>query len=294
MLVTDTSQDIPDPSEVPDAVDLMLKSQEARIVALEIGAKKTPLKRMTESVSASALFLGLILTFVTLYDAFVTKPKAERISRLSQFNQAVNSAAKTRQELMRLQMQTTDPQLQLAMASQATPQVLNDISTARAMLNDMNNDDVGISQLSILISEAFTAGDLDSAKNFVARAVELTGRTLFQRSEALRYQGRYLFASGDPAKGRKSYLEALNALGDSPGVTMARAYDLGDLVLLEYSLGDCTSAAEDLQMFATTLALPHVTPQARSQMAITTRAQIAQLQNQHCPAPQDLEALLHN
>ena len=102
-------------------------TQQSGVAPRSIGKppEKSPFKKLTESASASALFLGLVLTFVSLHDAFISKPAADRISRLSQFNQAVNAAAKARQELATLQMQTADPQLRLAVASIVTPQILN-------------------------------------------------------------------------------------------------------------------------------------------------------------------------
>src|SRR5216684_3026066 len=108
---------------------LLVAGLQARVEKLESEGNKTLLKAITTSASTSALLLGLVLTFASLHDVFVAKPEADRISRVSQFNQAVNSAAKTRQELVQLQMQTTDHKLQLAAAQMATPRVLNDIST---------------------------------------------------------------------------------------------------------------------------------------------------------------------
>jgi hypothetical protein len=154
-------------NDADNAILLMLKSQETRIAQLEAGAKKTIFKRLTESASASALLLGLILTFVSLREAFVTKPEADRIGRLSNFNQAVNSASQKRREQIRSQMQTQDPNLQSAMNSAIQPEILNDISTARAILRDLSDRDVGISQLNVLTYEALTAGDIESAKTFI-------------------------------------------------------------------------------------------------------------------------------
>jgi hypothetical protein len=277
-----------------DAVLLMLKSQEIRIAELENAVKKTLFKKLTESASASALFLGLVLTFISLYDAFVTKPEADRINRLSQFNQAVNSAAKSWQDTIQLQYQITDPQVQQAMASAAMPRILNDISTARAILPYLGTSDIGISQLIVLMSVAFTTGDLDSVKGFVTRAVDKTDVTPYLRAEAKRYEGKYLFASGDPVQGRKSYEAALSALGNSPGAVSTKAYDLGELVVLEFSSGDCGSAAADLQSLVATLKLPQIAVQHRLQMATTVKSQLIQLQGQHCPTLQNLDALLGN
>lgn len=158
-----------------EAILLMLKSQETRIAQLETETKKTLFKRLTASASASALFLGLILTFGSLREAFVTKPEADRISRLSHFNEAVNSVVQRRQELIKLQAQNPNPQLQLAMASSTTTGILNDISTARAILRDLSDKDIGISQLTVLFNELFTAGDSGKRQEHRGTRNELDG-----------------------------------------------------------------------------------------------------------------------
>jgi hypothetical protein len=277
-------------TEGHDAILLTLRNQEARIAKLEKSSPRTLFERLTASATASALFLGLVLTAASLYDAIVAKPRADRISALGRFNDAVNSAAKVSQDLA-VQMQTNNAQLQLAVMSQAAPQILNDISTAKALLRELNNDDVGIPQLIVLISGAFTAGDLDSVKEFADRGVKLTNVTPYLHAEAERYEGKYLFASGDPTKGRAAYEAAVSALGTSSAFAAERAFILADLVLEEYTSGDCQTAAADLQDLAAALKLPQVTPQARAQVGQTTKAQLLQLQDQHCPAPQALDVL---
>jgi hypothetical protein len=267
----------------------LLRSQEARSVKLEDESQKTFWKRMTTSASTSALFLGLVLTFASLFDTFVSKPEADRISRISQFNQAVNAAAKTRQEILQ---SSQDPKLQVAIQSEAVPQILNDLSTARAMLRDLATDDVGIPQLTILISEAFTAGDIVAAKEFVARAVSKTDATPYLRSEAKRYEGRLYFLTGDPVRGWQSYQDALSALGDSQFVMAARAYDLGDLVLIEYPTGACEHAETDLKRFVETVRGPDVPQQARLQLLAVVRSQLGQTQGPRCPFPENLPTLL--
>jgi len=280
MSVAESPQEV---NDADNAIVLMLKSQETRIAKLETEAKKTIFKRLTESASASALFLGLILTFLSLREAFVTKPETDRISRLSNFNQAVNSAAKKRKEQILLEIQNPDPKLLLAMASATTTEILNDISTARAMLRDLRDEDVGISQLTVLLNESFTAGDIESAKTFVTRAVNLTGLSPYERSEALRLEGRYFFAKGDFANGRQSYIAALRALGDSPGITAAKAFDLADLIPMEYASGDCENAGADLLSFAQMINSPQVLPQIKAQLVTSLKAVMGQLPVQSCP-----------
>lgn len=277
-------------AEGQDAVLLMIKSQEARIVELEKGSHKTLFKRLTESASAGALFLGLVLTFVSLQDAFVNKPRAERVARLSQFNQAVNSIAKSRQDLMREQMQSADPRFQLAMMSAATPQIQNNISTAKAMLRDLDNRDVEIPQLLVLISESFAQGDLVSAKLFIERANGKTDEPAFLRSEAKRFEGRYFFAKGDRSAGQKSYDEALSFLGEGNEYAAARSYVLADLVGMEFAQGLCELAEKDLDRFIAAVKSPVVDPQSRAQMSTTLTAQLS-LTGQLCPPPRNLASL---
>jgi hypothetical protein len=275
-----------------DTVLLMLKNQETRIESLESDSKKTSFKRLTESASASALFLGLVLTFVSLYDAFVTKPESDRINRLSQFNQAIISAVKTRQEFIQAQGKTKDPRLQLALASSATQQMLTDVSTAKALLRDIKDRDIAVPQLLMLIEAAFGAGDLESARNFVFRAVNRSDNTPFFQSEAKRYEGKYLFAIGDPAGGRQAFLNAVKAFGDSNTSMQARAYVLSDLVQVEFQFGNCDNAATDFQSFVSIVHSPYVSPDARSQLITTTKYALDQLQGQHCTTPQNLDGIL--
>jgi tetratricopeptide (TPR) repeat protein len=277
----------------PDAAGAVLATMtdlQERVRKLEDDGRTTLLKRLTMSATTSALFLGLILTFASLYDVFVAKPEADRISRISQFNQAVNAAAKTRQELIQTQLQTTDANLQLTVAQLATPRILNDIATARAMLREMTDDDVGVPQLIVLISEAFTAGDLESAKEFTERAVGKKNVSAYLRSEALRFQGKYLFAAGRPQDGLKSFEEALAIMREANPA--ARGFILADLGTMALMSRQCTAAADALKRFALLLADPLMFADARRQLSATVRTQIAQWPRDTCPFPDEVSALL--
>jgi len=276
----------------PDAVVAMLRSHEARIAKLEAADQTTTLKRLTTSATTSALIFGLILTIASLWDVFVSKPEADRIARISQFNQAVNSAAKTRQELAQALNQSADPNYQLAVQSAATPRILTDVSTARAMLRDLTDADVGIPQLIVLISESFTTGDMVAAKDFVGRAVGKTDATPYLRSEAKRYEGKLNFATGSPGAGRQSYQEALNLLGTTPGAEGQVAYDRGDLALAEFFAGSCDNATADFTSFVAAVHAPGVGLQVRRQLAATASNQLGQMQGSKCPLPPNLSALL--
>lgn len=193
---------------------------------------------------------------------------------------------------MQSQMQGVDPRLQFAMASAATPRILNDISTARAMLRDIRDTDVGIPQLIVLTSEAFTTGDMEAAKDFVSRAVRKTDVTPYLRSEAKRYEGRYLFLSGKPVEGRYAFQEALSALGEAPIALAARAYVLEDLVVAEFAFGDCANAMAELKDFLAVVQMPALTSQMRLQLIGTAKEQLGQLQGQRCTTLQGLDMLL--
>src|SRR5581483_2716720 len=130
-------------SEGGHLLSVELSSLDHRLRKLEDGEKKTPFKRLLENAGACALLLGLVLTLFSLYDVLVAKPEADRISRISSFNEAVNAAAKKRQDLIRTELDTAaDPGLKIAMQMAATPQILNDAATARAILRDLKDGEV--------------------------------------------------------------------------------------------------------------------------------------------------------
>lgn len=281
-------------TEIESELLVVLKNQEIRLKQLEENGQKHLFKRLTETASAGALFLGLVLTFASLYDAFITKPEAGRIARLSEFNKAVNAAAKLRADLVQIQFQSPSPQLLLAMQGAATPQILNNISTARAMIRDLDINDVEIPQLIVLISEAFTAGDLESAKAFVARAVSKTNATPYLRSEAKRFEGKYYFIVGQSAQGRKSFDEAVNVLGDAPAAAAARAYVLSDLVTSEYALRICEAVADDIRRLSEALKAPGMDSQRRMQLTETVKSQFLDNRGQNCPSLSGLDSLLED
>ena len=278
-------QELPESAQTGDdnPSNLLLINHEARIGELEKSSHKRMFKRLTESASASALFLGLVLTLVSLHDVFISKPEADRISRLSQFNQAVNSAAKLRQELIKASFDGTSPQLQIAMISAVGPQVLNDIATARAMLRDLKNDDVGIPQLMILISEAFNIGDFEVAKVFVASAVAKTDVTPFLHSEAKRYEGRLFYATGNPVEGHKSFRAAMDSLGGIAASLPSRAYILAVLIIAEYNFGDCTNGSADFQSFVDMS--KGLSEEPRQQIGAMLKGALLGLQGHPCPTP---------
>jgi hypothetical protein len=269
-----------------------LRSQEARLTALEAPPKKSILKSLSENASLTALFLGLVLSFGSLRDTFIVKPETDRISRVSQFNSAVNAAAKARQELLQTQAQTPNQGLQLALMSAATPQILNDVSTAKAILRYLDNSDVGVPQLLILTYEAFTAGDIEGAREFVERAVSKTDVSPYQQSEAKRYQGRYYFATGNPVAGRNAFETAIRVLGDVPLTAAARAYVMMDFVVVEFGFGDCKIATVELNKFADLLTSPAIPIQSRNQLGRGLKDQLLQLGWGHCPSPDGFDKLV--
>lgn len=292
-MATDTptpADAVPPAGDRPDAVLMLIQGLDTRLKALEDTGKKSALKKLTENAGAVALVLGLILTFASLYDVFVRKPEADRISSLSQFNQAVNSAVKTRQELIQ-QSQSGDPGTRLALLSMATPRILNDVSTAKAMLPTLNDADVGIPQLLTLVSESMTAGDLVSTASFVERAVRKTDATPFMQSEAQRYQGKYFYAMGQLAEGRQAYERALALIGNAPAAAGALAYTLGDMLTMDYSYGSCSRVEADVQRLATVLGMQTVSGEMRAQLTAGVVSTIQQFRGKTCPPPANLGLL---
>lgn len=265
------------------------KHLESRIAKLEAEGKKSSLKALTDDMGAVALILGLILTLASLYDVFIAKPKADRISAISHFNEAVNSVAKLRQDIVEKQAQQKDMQTRLAISSAITPQILNNLTTARALLPEVEEADVGISQLMVLTSEALFIGDMDSAKKFVTLSMSKTDGTPYLRSEAKRYAAHYFFLNQQPAEARQAYE---SALGELPQSAAGRAYILSDWMLFEWSGRDCKVASDLLRRFSEELRKPGVSTEAQAEMAATARQQIMQQGSQRCPIPPDIDSQL--
>ena len=248
------------------------------------------LKRFSENTGAVALALGLILSIASLYDVFIRKPEADRINALSQFNQAVSSAAKTRQELIQMS-QSGDAATRLAVSSMATPRILNDISTARALLPELRDEDVGIPQLLILITESMTAGDNSSAERFIARAMAKNNLTPYMAAEARRYSGKYLFATGKSDEGRKMYLEASKLLGDSPTTRAAKAFNLADLIGMQYAFGYCDTLEADIDEFKRLINSQGISLEIRVQLTGAVTSQLNQFSGQRCERPKNIDVL---
>ncbi len=268
----------------------MFRSLDDRIGKLEAGGEKSLLKKISENAGLVALFLGLVLTIASLHDVLVTKPEAERINSISQFNKAVSTAAQIRQELMQMQVQVKDPAAQLAMQSAAVPRILNEISTARAILPGLKDADVGIPQLMVLIFEAANAGD-PVAIEFVKRAVAKTDAPVFLRSEAKRSQAKYLYATGNPNEARKAMAEAIDLIPRTAYSSAARAWDLVEWISIEFTLGDCQIAETTFNDFAEIVRNPGISMDQRNQLIQTLGAYLHQYEGQHCPMPHGFGAL---
>lgn len=243
-----------------------------------------PFKAFSENAGLVALTLGLILSIISLYDVLIRQPEADRINAIAQFNQTVNSAAKIRQELIQ-SANSSDPAIRLAVASMATPRILNDIATARALLPTLRQDDIGVPQLLILISESMTAGDTVSAKEFVSRAVNRKNLTPFMKAEALRYQGKFQFITGNPVAGRSSYKQALETLGSGMQVNAARAYSLVDLIGMQFAVGACDHIEVDLGELVALIHSQGISSEIRTQLASAIKLHIDQYSGQKCQRP---------
>jgi hypothetical protein len=271
-------------------ISISLESLHQRVKKIEEFDGKSSLKRLTDNAGAVALFLGLVLSIASLYDVAVTKPHAEKISSITQFNAAVSSAAKVRQELIELQYQTKDPAVILAIQSAAAPIIQNDISTARAILPELADSDVGIPQLMTLISESFNMGD-PVTDEFIKRATRKKDASPFLRSEAKRWESRYLFSTGHPIEGREAYSNAVKLLPTSSLANAARAFDTADWISEEFMYGDCSVLERMISDWLTALNSPGISLAQRQQMESSLLSQFEQYQGQHCPMPKSASSL---
>lgn len=272
-------------SRSEDAFVLLVKGLQEKVEKLESDSRKTLFKTISTSVGTTAAVLGLVVTFVTLYEAFVSKPDAERVARANRFNEAVNSVSKLRQEMTQSQFQNTDPNYQFTVAAMAMPRILNETFSARALLRHLDDNDITIPQLIVLISEAVTMYDLESARVYVERAVAKTDVSPYLRSEAKRHEARYFYVISDATRARRSYEEGLAALGDTPIMAGQRAYILGDFALLEMSYGECDKAISAFRRFLSTVNGPGVFPEQRVQLVAALKPRWS---NETCALPEDL------
>ena len=111
-----------------------------------------------------------------------------------------------------------------------------------------------------------TAGDNSSAERFIARALEKKDLTPYMAAEARRYSGKYMFATGKPIEGRRMYLEASKLLGDSPATRAAKAFNLADLIGMQYAFGHCDSLEADIDEFKQLVSSQGISLEIRAQL----------------------------
>jgi hypothetical protein len=271
-----------------DPVALQLRTLETRLVRLETPPPKTLIERWQKRGSFIALVIGILLSGFSLFDAFVSKPRDAALRDMEEFNKAVNAVSSLRQSVLKTQIETSNPQLVMAMNSMATPQILANIQYATALLPRLG-DRAGVPQLVVLISEAINIYDWRSAELLVNRAIASKDNVPSLKSEAYRYQARLFFMTGRVQEGRKGFEDSLNALRSEPGfgIDGARAYVVADWIISEFALGDCNVGTERAQQFVELARRPQITQLVRDGLVATLKAQLAQIsaQNPRCPVP---------
>jgi hypothetical protein len=173
----------------------------------------------------------------------------------------------------------------------ATPRILNEISTATAILPTLRDDDVGIPQLIILFTEAMTAGDAISARKFVERAVNKQGMSQYMASEAHRSYGRFLYIMGQPSEGRQKYVHAIDLLKSEPSSTAARAFVMADLTSTEFSYGQCEFVPRHLEDLRALLHSEGISLEVRAQLAGGVSTQLKQYSSGRCLVPPSVDLL---
>lgn len=249
--------------------------------ALEAKSNESFWARMSGRATAAALFLGLILTGVSIFNAVVTEPEKSRVDRIAQFNDAVNAAAKTSEDLQLFQYQTSSPGARFTMTSYSLTQFSIDIATAETLLRDIDPADVGVQQLLVLMDGAFTVGDLAQAKMFLGIARSKQDVTPYEAAQIDRYAGKYDFVVGDISGARESYLSALRRPIGLPNTAMF----LGELTYGEISLNDCADTMTDVESFVRVINDPQLAPTAREEMLAKER-EVLQDNASTCPLGQ--------
>jgi hypothetical protein len=271
-----------------------LNAFDARLKQLEKPEEKTRLARIQKNASFLALVIGILLSLISLFDVFWSKPREALFRDIEEFNKSVNAVVTLRQNMVQVQFQSNNPQMIFAMNSMVTPQVLANIQYATALLPRLG-EHAGIPQLIVLISEAMNIYDWKSADILVDRAVAAKDAVPSLKSEALRYKARLMFSRGKIQEGRKAYEDALNVLHNESafGINGTRASIVGDWTILEFAIGDCSVGNERLRQFLEFVQSPQIIPPVRSGLISTLKSQLDQFQlkDKRCPIPSELQAL---
>ncbi|MGE9755731.1 hypothetical protein ACQP3R_23335, partial [Bacillus inaquosorum] len=266
-------------SEREALISSSLNMIDARLKLLEKPDNITLLGRVQKKASFVALVVGIALSFISLFDVFVSRPKSELFRDMEEFNGAVNSVAKLRQEMIQVQFKSDNHEMNYAIGSMITPQILANIQYATALLPRLG-EHVEIPQLIVLISEAINIYDWKSASELVDRAVSASNAPKSLQSEAWRYKAILLFSIGKIQDGRKAYETAFNMLRDEPafGVDGARARIVADWAIAEITLGDCSEGEDRIKQFIEILRRPQITPPVRYALGSTLQRQLGNIQ----------------
>lgn len=275
-------------------VEIALTSFDARLKILEKPEEKSLVEKLQKSMSFLALFIGITLSLISLFDIFWNKPREAIVRDLGEFNKAVNSVSSLRQSMIQLHFQSKDPELSFAMNSMATPQIHANIQYATALLPSIG-DHVGIPQLLVLTSEAMNVYDWNSASILVERAIATKGAVPSLQAEAHRYKGRLMFSTGRLQEGRKAFEDSLNSIRNVSafGVFGNRAYIVADWIQFEFAFGDCSVGVERIRQFVEYVQHHEVLPPLRSGLLTTLKTGLNQItgNNQRCSIPNELVLL---
>lgn len=292
--------DNPSPNEQSAALsqsaslDLVLNTFDSRLKHLEQPEETSRFAWLQKKASFFALMIGILLSTISLFDIFWTKPRETLFRETEEFNKAVNAVANLRQNMIQLQYQSNNPQMVMAVNSMVTPQVLANIQYATTLLPRIG-DQAGIPQLIVLISESLNIYDWKSADIFVERAIKVKYAVPSLQSEARRYKARLMFSTGKIQEGRKAFEDSLNVLRNEAGfgINGVRAYIISDWAISEFAMGDCGVGLERIRQFMQYTLDPQIPPPSRAALISTLKSQIDQLQlrDKRCPVPTELQSL---
>lgn len=281
----------PDTGEERPSLEFRMHAIKLRMDRLE-HPEHGKFERLQKKISFLALLIGILLSVISLFDIFWSKPHNEMFRDMEEFNKSVNAVSNLRQNMIQIQYQSNNPQMLMAMNSMVAPQVLANIQYATALLPRLG-DQAGIPQLLVLISEALNIYDWKSAATLVERAVAIKDAVPSMQSEARRYKARLMFSTGKIQEGRAAYQDSINVLrGESGfGINGTRAYIIADWAISEFAMGDCNFGSERIGQFIQLLQDPEILPLSRSGLVSTLKNQLDQIQarKKRCPLPKELE-----
>ncbi len=250
-----------------------------RIDSLEksLDKPKSTFAKIKEYAAGIAIFVGISLSFISLYDILVSQPKEDENKSQQLFIDSINKIADLRKTMLEIQLKHSNSGAALGIISMLTPQILNYIQLAKGQLQEIRHL-AGVPQLIVLAGEAMQVGDLESAKQFLREAELKDKSTPMLKAEIQRYIGKLKFMTGDTKGGRERFRRSLDETISlhSLGINGFRGFIVIDWLAFELAYGNCEAAKKRKQDFDRIIRMKDVLLSQRVMLTQNLNNRIAQ------------------